>query len=59
MKCARYALNASLLDKVGEEIIGPYGRDFYSVLGLLFYALVSSEAISKMDNVKDIALQRL
>jgi len=49
----------SLIDELGKEIVGPYGKDFYSLAGRLFYALVSGEAISKIDSIEEIALRRI
>jgi len=53
------AFKVSLLDKVGKEIVGPYGKDFYMLVGRLFYFLISGEAVNKIDNIEEIVLQRL
>jgi hypothetical protein len=49
----------SLLDDDGNEVIGPYGKDFYLSAGKLFCSLISDEPVSKMENVKQVVLLRL
>jgi hypothetical protein len=49
----------SLLGDDGNEVIGPYGKDFYLSAGKLFCSLISDESVSKMENVKQVILLKL
>lgn len=52
------AFRIRLLNGTGNEIVGPYGKDFYQLTGKLFSSLISGKFIT-FNGVKEVCLEKL